>query len=85
MSPVRYKLGFYIPEDGILHSHRRENLKPYSMPQRFPSTSLSAVTFMLQACNAGYEILSATPPSLQLQILNCHWFFRELNAETCLT
>jgi hypothetical protein len=27
MSPVRYGLGFYIPEDGILHSHSRENLK----------------------------------------------------------
>jgi hypothetical protein len=24
---VRYELGIYIPEDGILHSHRRENLK----------------------------------------------------------
>jgi hypothetical protein len=24
-----YELGFYIPEDGILHSHRRENFKPY--------------------------------------------------------
>jgi hypothetical protein len=22
--PVRYELGFYISEDGILHSHRRE-------------------------------------------------------------
>jgi hypothetical protein len=29
VSPVRYELDFYIPEDGILHSHRRENLKPY--------------------------------------------------------
>jgi hypothetical protein len=29
MSPVRYELGFYIPEDGILHSHRRENLESY--------------------------------------------------------
>jgi hypothetical protein len=29
MSPVKYKLGFYIPEDGILHSHRREKLKSY--------------------------------------------------------
>jgi hypothetical protein len=28
MSPVRYKLGFYFPDD-ILHSHRRENLKSY--------------------------------------------------------
>jgi hypothetical protein len=27
VSPVRYELGIYIPEDGILHSHRRENLK----------------------------------------------------------
>jgi hypothetical protein len=29
VSPVRYELGFYIPEDGILHSHRHENLKSY--------------------------------------------------------
>jgi hypothetical protein len=29
MSPVRYELGFYIPEDGILHSQRLENLKSY--------------------------------------------------------
>jgi hypothetical protein len=29
VSPVRYELGFYIPEDGILHSHCRENLKSY--------------------------------------------------------
>jgi hypothetical protein len=29
VSPVRYQLGFYIPEDAILHSHRRENLKSY--------------------------------------------------------
>jgi hypothetical protein len=27
--PVRCELGFYIPEDGILHNHRRENLKSY--------------------------------------------------------
>jgi hypothetical protein len=25
--PVMYELGSYIPEDGILHSHRRANLK----------------------------------------------------------
>jgi hypothetical protein len=29
MSPVRYELGFYIPEEGILHSHRHENLECY--------------------------------------------------------
>jgi hypothetical protein len=26
---VKYEQGFYIPEDDILHSHRRENLKSY--------------------------------------------------------
>jgi hypothetical protein len=26
---VKYEQGFYIPEDGILHSHRRGNLKSY--------------------------------------------------------
>jgi hypothetical protein len=26
VSPVKYELGFYIPEDDILISHRRENL-----------------------------------------------------------
>jgi hypothetical protein len=29
VSPVRYELDCYIPEDDILHSHRRENLKSY--------------------------------------------------------
>jgi hypothetical protein len=29
VSPVKYELGFYISGDGILHSHRRENLKSY--------------------------------------------------------
>jgi hypothetical protein len=29
VSPVKYELGFYNPEDDILHSHRRENLKSY--------------------------------------------------------
>jgi hypothetical protein len=29
VSPVRYELGLYIPEESILHSHRRENLKSY--------------------------------------------------------
>jgi hypothetical protein len=29
MSPVNYELGSYIPEDDILHSHCRDNLKSY--------------------------------------------------------
>jgi hypothetical protein len=31
VSPVKYGLGLYIPDDRILHSHRRENLKPYML------------------------------------------------------
>jgi hypothetical protein len=31
VSPVRYELGFYIPEDGLLHIHRREHLKSYTL------------------------------------------------------
>jgi hypothetical protein len=31
MSPVKYELGFHIPEDDILHSRRRENLKSYEV------------------------------------------------------
>jgi hypothetical protein len=30
VSPVRYELRFYIPEEGILHSHHSENLKSYT-------------------------------------------------------
>jgi hypothetical protein len=29
MSPVMYELGFYVPGDDILNSHRCENLKSY--------------------------------------------------------
>jgi hypothetical protein len=29
VSSLKYELGFFIPEDGILHSDRRENLKSY--------------------------------------------------------
>jgi hypothetical protein len=41
VSPVKYELGFYIPEDDILHSHRRENLK----------SCYRSVMFMLSVCN----------------------------------
>jgi hypothetical protein len=31
VSPVKYELSFYISEDAILHSHRRETLKSYTL------------------------------------------------------
>jgi hypothetical protein len=33
VSPVRYELDFYIPEDDILHSNCSENLKYYIMKE----------------------------------------------------
>jgi hypothetical protein len=30
VSPVNYELGFYFSEEGILNSHRREDLKYYT-------------------------------------------------------
>jgi hypothetical protein len=41
VSPVKYELGFYIPKDGILHNHRRENLRSYT----------EAVSFLLTQQN----------------------------------
>jgi hypothetical protein len=32
VSSVKYELCFYIAGDGILHSHRWENLKSYRVP-----------------------------------------------------
>jgi hypothetical protein len=36
MFAVKYELGFYIPEDDILHSHRRDNLKSYTASTGLP-------------------------------------------------
>jgi hypothetical protein len=43
VSPVKYELGFYIPEDAILHSPRRENVKSYMTTQFTDSGSLAGV------------------------------------------
>jgi hypothetical protein len=40
--PVKYELCFYIAEDGILHRHRRGNLKYYRSFIIYAKTSLSA-------------------------------------------
>jgi hypothetical protein len=50
VSPVKYELGFYIPEDGILHSHRRENLKSYKLIKLVGSivSAYTGLCFMLR-------------------------------------
>jgi hypothetical protein len=42
VSPVRYELWLYIPEDDILHSHRRENLKSYIITSCWQQLDLHA-------------------------------------------
>jgi hypothetical protein len=45
-------MGFYIPEDDIPHSHRRENLKPYIHNPQLVSSSrcLHSLSRVLPAC-----------------------------------
>jgi hypothetical protein len=40
--PVKYERGFYIPEDDILHSPRRENLKSYTGEKCLPVPEIQA-------------------------------------------
>jgi hypothetical protein len=42
---VRYELGFYIPEVGILHGYRRENLRSYKEPHIISLTEFQADSF----------------------------------------
>jgi hypothetical protein len=55
VSPVRYELGFYIPEDDILHSHCRKNLKSnitlsygWSKPPLFRTLCVTCVRVTVQ-------------------------------------
>jgi hypothetical protein len=46
VSPVRYELSFYTPEDGILHNHRRENLKSYILKANFLKDQFNIIVFL---------------------------------------
>jgi hypothetical protein len=47
MSSVRYELGFYIPEDCILHSHYRETLISYNNNLTMHSSCNSSLRLFL--------------------------------------
>jgi hypothetical protein len=49
VSPVKYELGFYIPEDDILHSHCRGNIKAYIRPAVLKPSDMAAI---LNGCSA---------------------------------
>jgi hypothetical protein len=51
VSPVRYELGFYIPEYGILHSPRHENPKSYTYGANYSyNISVTVVVFVVAGC-----------------------------------
>jgi hypothetical protein len=49
VSPVRYERGFYILEDGILHSYRRETLKSYIVNVHIHIVLISAIFSVQQS------------------------------------
>jgi hypothetical protein len=50
VSSVRYEMGFYIPEDGVLHSHRRENLKSNIILDQFLKAYLFFHRVIMKFC-----------------------------------
>jgi hypothetical protein len=59
VSPVKYELGFYIPEDDILHSHRRENLRSYRVIPELPFSSL-------RCCPYNFCSFARTPSAFRI-------------------
>jgi hypothetical protein len=51
VSPVKYELGFYIPEDDILHSHYRVHIK----------SSIAAIPSTVRHCVVSEFLLFLTP------------------------
>jgi hypothetical protein len=70
VSPVKCDLEFYIPEDDILHSHRRENLKPYIAGRRFPL--YLHITVHGLNYNVLYSLYSKTTSFCIFKLLNCY-------------
>jgi hypothetical protein len=58
---VKYEQGFYISEDGILHSHRRETLKSYIV---FCLVNIRT-TFVIITVTVGRRALFEPRPSLE--------------------
>jgi hypothetical protein len=54
VSPVKYELGFYIPEDAILHSHRRGKVKSYTAIMSLCTTDRSSVFREVRTSNQLY-------------------------------
>jgi hypothetical protein len=62
VSVLRYELGFHIPEDDILHSHCRENLKSYKGTLLF--ALLLVATFQQKTTSQKERIQDLSPTLL---------------------
>jgi hypothetical protein len=84
MSPARYELGCYTPEDGILHSHSRHNLKSYLISPRFEVGAWEVVTptlfFPLERANINH-LRMTTDAVFET---SCFVVFRIPDEEQCL-
>jgi hypothetical protein len=86
MSPVRYELGFYIPEDDILHIYRLENLKSYidTNVSKTPDVSL------LRIVTSVITLKTNTMISLRTLATICQFFYLEnressfCNSDACI-
>jgi hypothetical protein len=63
VSPVKYELGFYIPEDDILHSHRHQSQKSYITHnffsyKRFHFPVVPVFPYVLEGLNSSLYHLS---------------------------
>jgi hypothetical protein len=56
VSLVKYELGFYIPEDDILHSHRRENLKSYLNRPLISGLQTETITLSSSSSSVSHEV-----------------------------
>jgi hypothetical protein len=58
VSPVRYELSFHILENGILHTHRRENLEYYVITIKIVefNSILLYFTCKLNSSEASYKV-----------------------------
>jgi hypothetical protein len=62
--PVRYELGFHMPEDVVLRSHRRDNLK-------LTSLSLSWHYFIIR--QVSLTVAGVLDPIYNLEAVSCRW------------
>jgi hypothetical protein len=57
VSPVKYELGFYIPEYAVLHSYCLENLKSYIFTVKSGKISVTFRRHVLHLCSFCNQML----------------------------